>query len=89
MPSFSRRIPRPRATVVSNVNQPSVTPTAAVASLYAYINPLVAMITATILLNEKLTMNIVWGSVVTLVGVFPVNYSIKKTREKAIVEAEL
>ena len=62
---------------------------AAVASLYAYINPLVAMITATILLNEKLTMNIVWGSVVTLVGVFLVNYSIKKTREKAIVEAEL
>lgn len=62
---------------------------AAVASLYAYINPLVAMITATILLNEKLTMNIVWGSVVTLVGVFLVNYSIKKAREKAIVEAEV
>ncbi len=62
---------------------------AAVASLYAYINPLVAMITATILLNEKLTMNIVWGSIVTLIGVFLVNYSIKKAREKAIVEAEV
>jgi drug/metabolite transporter (DMT)-like permease len=62
---------------------------AAVASLYAYINPLVAMIAAAIFLHEKLTMNIVWGSVVTLVGVFLVNYSIKKTREKVIAEAEL
>jgi len=62
---------------------------AAIASLYAYINPLVAMVLAALILNEKLTMNILWGSIVTLTGVFLVNYSLKKTREKVIVEAEL
>lgn len=62
---------------------------AAVSSLYAYINPLVAMVTAAIVLNEKLTMNILWGAVVTLIGVFLVNYSIRRNREKIIVEPEL
>jgi len=62
---------------------------AALSSLYAYINPLVAMVTAAIVLGEKLTMNILWGAVVTLAGVFLVNYSIKKNREKIIVEPEL
>ncbi len=62
---------------------------AAVASLYAYINPLVAMIVAAIFLHEKLTMNIVWGSVITLVGVFLVNYSIKKNGQEVIAEPEL
>jgi drug/metabolite transporter (DMT)-like permease len=61
---------------------------AAIASLYAYINPLVAMIIGTFLLKEKLTMNIVWGSIVTLTGVFLVNYSIKRNREKIIAESE-
>jgi drug/metabolite transporter (DMT)-like permease len=59
---------------------------APIASLYAYINPLVAMIAATFLLEEKLTMNIVWGSVVTVAGVFLVNYSIRKTNAKNISE---
>lgn len=62
---------------------------AAIASLYAYINPLVAMLVASFLLNEHLTMNILWGSIVTLLGVYLVNYSIKKTNEKIIAEAEL
>ena len=61
---------------------------AAVSSLYAYINPLVAMVTAAIILNEKLTMNILWGAIVTLAGVFLVNYSIKRSRDKVIVEPE-
>ena len=61
---------------------------AAVSSLYAYINPLVAMVTAAIILNEKLTMNILWGAIVTLAGVFLVNYSIKRSREKIIAEPE-
>ncbi len=61
---------------------------AAVSSLYAYINPLVAMVTAFIVLDEKLTMNILWGAMVTLIGVFLVNYSIKRSREKIIVEPE-
>ena len=62
---------------------------AALSSLYAYINPLVAMVTAAIVLNEQLTMNILWGAIVTLVGVFLVNYSIKRNREKIIAEPEL
>ena len=61
---------------------------AAVSSLYAYINPLVAIVTAAIVLNEKLTMNILYGAIVTLAGVFLVNYSIKRTREKVIAEPE-
>ena len=50
----------------------------ALASLYAYINPLVAMITGTILLDEPFTLNLLFGAIVTLAGVYLVNYSIKK-----------
>lgn len=49
----------------------------AIASLYAYINPIVAMITGAIILNEPLTLNLILGAVITLVGVYIVNYSIK------------
>lgn len=61
----------------------------AVASLYAYINPLVAMVLASFLVQEKLTMNILWGAIVTLTGVFLVNYSIKKNKNKIIAEPEI
>jgi drug/metabolite transporter (DMT)-like permease len=61
---------------------------AAISSLYAYINPLVAMVTASIVLDEKLTINILWGAIVTLIGVFLVNYSIKKS-SKIILEPEI
>ncbi len=60
----------------------------AISSLYAYINPLVAMVTGAIVLREKLTMNILWGALVTLAGVFLVNYSIKRNNEKIIAEPE-
>ena len=60
----------------------------AVSSLYAYINPFVAMVTAYIILNEKLSLNILWGSIVTITGVFLVNYSTKKA-DKIITEAEI
>ena len=61
---------------------------AAISSLYAYINPLVAMITAAFVLNERLTIYIFWGAIVTLAGVFLVNYSIKRGRVKVIAEPE-
>jgi drug/metabolite transporter (DMT)-like permease len=61
---------------------------AAISSLYAYINPLVAMIVATFVLSEKLTINILWGAMVTLIGVYLVNLSIKRNT-KVIVEAEI
>ena len=57
----------------------------AIAVLYAYINPIIAMITGAILLKEKLTMVIFIGSLITLVGVFLVNFSMKKIKEKEIL----
>lgn len=53
----------------------------AVASLYAYINPIVAIIIGSIVLNEKLTGHIIIGSVVTLIGVYLVNYSVKRIKQ--------
>lgn len=53
-----------------------------IASLYAYINPLVAMVGGYFILNEKLTVFIFWGAIVTLAGVFIVNYGHKKSLEK-------
>jgi drug/metabolite transporter (DMT)-like permease len=51
----------------------------AIASLYAYINPIVAMLFGTLILDEPLTINLLLGAVVTLVGVYIVNYSVKKS----------
>jgi drug/metabolite transporter (DMT)-like permease len=61
----------------------------AISSLYAYINPIVAMISASILLAEKLTLTILMGTIVTIVGVYIVNHSVKRDQEKIIVEPEI
>ncbi len=61
----------------------------AISSLYAYINPIVAMISASILLQEKLTLTILMGTIVTLIGVYIVNHSIKRDQEKIIIEPEI
>ncbi len=74
-------------TFIAFIYSMKVLPTA-VSSLYAYINPFVAMVTAYIVLNEKLSLNILWGSIVTVTGVFLVNYSTKKAN-KIIAEAEI
>lgn len=58
-------------------------------SLYAYINPLVAMVVAGVLLKEKLNINILWGAIVTLTGVFIVNYSVKRNQKKIMAEPEI
>ena len=50
----------------------------AIASLYAYINPIVAMLVGAWLLHEVLTINLIIGSVITIAGVYIVNYSLKK-----------
>lgn len=55
-----------------------------ISSLYAYINPLVAIVTASIILGEKLTWSLAWGSIVTLLGVYIVNLSIKKDQQNII-----
>lgn len=51
-----------------------------VASLYAYMNPIVAIIIGAVLLNEKTTLPIITGSLVTLAGVFMVNYATRRQR---------
>lgn len=50
----------------------------AIASLYAYINPIVAMLIGAVWVNEPLTIYLFFGSIITLFGVYLVNYSTKK-----------
>jgi drug/metabolite transporter (DMT)-like permease len=49
------------------------------ASIYAYINPIVAVILGSIVFDEKLTIYLVVGGLVTLLGVYLVNRAYKIT----------
>ncbi len=53
----------------------------AIAALYAYINPIVAIFVGSLIMSEKITITIIAGSVITLIGVFLVNQSLRKQRE--------
>lgn len=53
----------------------------AVASLYAYINPIVATFVGSLVISEKITLNIIIGSLITLIGVYLVNQSLRKQKE--------
>ena len=59
----------------------------AIAIMYAYINPIVAMVIGSIMLREKLSTVIIVGSIITLIGVYLVNKSFKKATEKDILNA--
>ncbi|MGI8951491.1 MAG: DMT family transporter [Chitinophagaceae bacterium] len=51
----------------------------AIASLYAYINPIVAIVVGSVVFaDETLSLNVLFGSLVTLSGVYLVNISLKK-----------
>ena len=50
----------------------------AIAALYAYINPIVAILVGSVIAGEKLTPIILIGSLITLSGVYLVNQSFKK-----------
>ena len=54
----------------------------AIASLYAYINPIVATIVGAYMMNEKLSLPIFIGSFITLTGVYLVNKSMKAQRHQ-------
>ncbi|MBX9734051.1 MAG: EamA family transporter [Chitinophagaceae bacterium] len=54
-----------------------------IAALYAYINPIVAILIGSVFINDPLTINIILGSIITLIGVFIVNQSLKKQRDLA------
>ena len=49
-------------------------------SIYAYINPIIAVLLGAIIYGEPLTTAIAIGGSITLCGLFLVNYSIRKTR---------
>jgi drug/metabolite transporter (DMT)-like permease len=53
---------------------------AEISSLYAYINPIVAVLLGAIIFGEPLTMAIAIGGGVTLSGLYLVNYSIRKAK---------
>jgi drug/metabolite transporter (DMT)-like permease len=54
----------------------------AVASLYAYINPIIATFVGSLLISEVITWKIIAGSFITLIGVFLVNQSLRKQKAK-------
>jgi drug/metabolite transporter (DMT)-like permease len=47
-------------------------------SIYAYINPLVAIILGWLILHEKMSLNVLIGSIITVGGVYLVNREFKK-----------
>lgn len=49
-------------------------------SIYAYINPVVAVLLGWMILNEQMSFNIVTGTVITLAGVYMVNREFKKQK---------
>jgi len=50
-------------------------------SIYAYINPVVAVVLGWLLLSEKMNPNMILGTLVTLGGVYLVNQEFKKVRQ--------
>jgi drug/metabolite transporter (DMT)-like permease len=62
----------------------------AIASLYAYINPVVAIWVGSLLLRESMSINSIVGTIITLVGVYLVNRSLKKQKDpvEAIADAD-
>jgi drug/metabolite transporter (DMT)-like permease len=51
-----------------------------ISSIYAYINPIIAVILGSVIFEEPLTTAIIIGGGVTLCGLYMVNFSIRKTR---------
>jgi drug/metabolite transporter (DMT)-like permease len=49
-------------------------------SIYAYINPIVAVLLGAVIFNEPLTISIAIGGVTALIGIYLVNYAIKKSK---------
>jgi drug/metabolite transporter (DMT)-like permease len=55
-------------------------------SIYAYINPIVAVLLSSVLFNEQLTVFIIVGGAITLYGVWMISHALRKNaREKDIL----
>jgi drug/metabolite transporter (DMT)-like permease len=57
-------------------------------SIYAYINPIVAVSFGAMLFGEKLTIFIALGGIITLLGVYLINHSLQTDRAKQIAYAK-
>ena len=59
-----------------------------ISSLYAYINPIVAVILGAFIFDEMLTLAIAIGGSITLIGLYLINYAMRKKRSKGKVILE-
>lgn len=57
---------------------------AEISTIYSYINPIVAVLLGAIIFGETLNAAIAIGGSVTLLGLYMVNHSLRKSRKKAI-----
>ena len=57
---------------------------AEISSIYAYINPIIAVILGAVIFGETLNAAIAIGGTVTLFGLYMVNYSLRKARKSSI-----
>lgn len=62
---------------------------AGIASLYAYINPIVAMLIGSVLLTEPLTIDLLIGTLITIAGVYLVNHSMREKATTVAAEKEM
>ncbi len=62
---------------------------AGIASLYAYINPIVAMLIGAVVLTEPLTIDLLIGTMITIAGVYMVNHSLKEKPTTVPAEKEM
>lgn len=62
---------------------------AGIASLYAYINPIVAMLIGSVILSEALTIDLLIGTLITIAGVYLVNHSMKEKPTTVAAEKEM
>ncbi|MEO6130281.1 MAG: EamA family transporter [Saprospiraceae bacterium] len=55
-------------------------------STYAYINPIVAVVSGSLFIKERITLLLIVGALVTLTGVYIVNSALKRHRERLMIE---
>lgn len=53
-----------------------------ISSLYAYMNPVVAVLLGSVIFDESLSISIAFGGMLTLFGLYLVNKSLRKNRKK-------
>ena len=56
-----------------------------ISTIYAYINPIIAVILGAIIFNEVLNAAIIIGGTIILSGLYMVNYSLRKARQNTVI----